>query len=459
MLKKILVSILAIGLLAAVVMVVGQMKRGSNATPTEYLWAGPIKLKYNPELKTGVMATLDGREVTESDLLSRSKLLEELAALETRLLLEAIDRKLGTNSGGGTKVEIFRPAPNETFVATLKADPKAEISFSPRRADGVVAKINGNSVDRKDLSLNQVRYSEVKKAEIDETLSLLKGIFMRQLLLYKAKEANTDIEGLIKANVIKQDAPVSEEDIDRFAQENGLIPPPKDKNTRNRLKIIIADKRRTAAVDAYAKVQFANKQGEIAIKMPDFTIPLSENLALIEQKQNSSDTPVIYFFGNLLCGSCAGLLSDLTALKEDLKGGLRVGFVNLFSDGDWRSRLVAESSQCLSAQGYDYFWKFANQAAREGETITEQKIYELVKVTGADFPTFQTCLLKQTYRQTVQDQLKYAADLGVTRVPTVIIGSRVLTGTISREEMTNIVRSESTRPEKGAGGWLNSLKR
>lgn len=397
----------------------------------------PLRMEFSTKLKPGVIAVLKDHEITESSLLEKSKSLEDYQQRELLMLVDAVVKKLGDKGAKeAVKIEAFMASPYPQFNTVKAGIPEnIEITFSPRRTDDKVLKLDGTELGRPDLPLNQVRFSELKNQQLQENVNVLQGVFSRAMLLIKAKEANTNIEGLIQKQVIQQEPTVTEEEVDAFMQKNGVVLKPTEKKLRAQIQNIVLEHKRKTMIDDYIKSISAGETAYVAFRPPTYMIPISDKQTLIRAKNSSDKGPTLFVFSDFLCSPCIQLAEELQSLRSELKDKVRIGFVHLFSESNWQSRLLAEASFCLNHQRPELFWAFYDRVTKEPAKIDEEKIHEISREIGADHDNFQSCLLAQTFKEDVNNQLKYAHDLGITTPPTVIIGQEVFSGTIRREQL------------------------
>ncbi|MCB0384732.1 MAG: thioredoxin domain-containing protein, partial [Bdellovibrionales bacterium] len=153
--------------------------------------------------------------------------------------------------------------------------------------------------------------------------------------------------------------------------------------------------------------------------------------------------PTFFIFSDFMCAPCVKLAAEVMAIRQEFQDQVRIGFVHLFSEGNWQSRLLAEASFCLNFQRPELFWAFYERATKENEEITESKVHEMAREIGADHDNFASCMIKQTFKAEVDNQLKYAHDLGVTTPPTVIVGQEVFSGSVSRNQLLRAISNQS----------------
>ncbi|MCB0366695.1 MAG: DsbA family protein [Bdellovibrionaceae bacterium] len=445
MIKMIVSLVAALVTLLVVILVFKPFEKAKLAQGPVVIAEVPLRIEYSPDLKEGVFAQFGDLELSESGVIEKSKSLEDYQERELKALAEAALKKLGAGGDGAINLEVFMAPPMAEYdTSRLGLGKNLNLTFSPRRQDGKVINLNGNLLERKDLPLNQIRFSELKTQQLQEAVNVLQSVFSRQLLLKKAKENGTNIEQLIKTQIIKEELVVTDQDVDQFIADKGVSIGPGEKRLRAQLHAIVLENKRKEMLDAYVQSAFANEMAKVGFKPPTYAIPLSDNQALIRQRTDKDKGPAFFVFSDFMCSPCVKLAADLMSIRQELQDKVRIGFVHLFSEGNWQSRLLAEASFCLNFQRPELFWAFYERATKETEEISEEKIHEMAREIGADHDNFQSCMIKQTFKAEVDNQLKYAQDLGVTTPPTVIVGHEVFTGSVSRDQILRALSNQSS---------------
>lgn len=395
--------------------------------------AVPVKFVYKPGAP-GVAAHISGKEVTEAELLERSPVLMDLAYQEIKMLGEAALKTHPAKNKKSQSLEVFMADPGEKFKASLeKLKLPLEVKFSSENPGKSAAKLNGTAMTAAEIGVKQVPLSHLKSRQFSEKLNVLRDLFVKQILFKAAAADGKNIEEFLDLKVLTSKTGASDQEVNDFMNQKGITfskDGKESQSVRNRLRLIIIEQKRTALINAYIERNFS-EQGEIHFLPPQQAFPMDEKKMIADK---AAGVPVLVF-SNLQCSTCLQLAKNLFALKEKHKDDIRIGLVSLFSEEDWRSRLAAEASLCLNAQNHKYFWDFYQAVTNRQAAVDEAAIYETAKKVGADEEPFKNCILKQTYKEEVNGQLKYAAGLGVVTMPTVIVGGTVLAGTVSLEEL------------------------
>ncbi|MCB9026732.1 MAG: thioredoxin domain-containing protein [Bdellovibrionaceae bacterium] len=400
--------------------------------------SGPLKFQASPLESQDVAAEILEKKYSFKDLYERSPVLKDLNKQEAEILIEAGITKIETEIKTSEKpnIELFIRQPTENFNLE-KYKTQANIQFldqAPTNIDSII-KINGKDYTRNELVLNQVQLSRIQTDQFYERLLVLQDLYTKALLLKDSKQENVTIQKLISDKIMPDDS-ISNDEILAFARKNNVDISQKSQELKITLSNIILQNRRNAAIDKYIAKNHPNEIGKIFFLPPNYKIPIVENKALIPVSVNKAERPTLIVFSSFNCGNtCKILAESLESLKNDHKDKVRIGFVQLFSDNDWRSRLIAEASLCIHAQNYDAYWDFFKKITHSQDTFDETKINNIAKSTNIDFDKFKKCFVTQTFKDDVNNQLKYARDIGVISSPTIVIGTEVLQGTILRSHL------------------------
>jgi predicted DsbA family dithiol-disulfide isomerase len=441
--KKIVsvIVILAIGVFVIIKLRQPSGDSARKVAPNTF-YSGAFTFKYIPLEKLGLAAKILNQEVTYTELTSRSPVLRDLTFAKFKLLASAADQKIKglTKSAKKASIVLYMPKPNSKFNFDNSSS-DFKITFSDQRPKNVIVKINETKYSREQIPLNQVKYSIVLTDIFEEKLRLLADIYTKKLLLKISKANNTTIQGYINRTILKTIHKVTDLEVTSFAVSKGIILDAKSAKLKNRLRNIIKENRTKASIEEFIKKNHSKELGFIYFNPPLLNIPLFENKAIIAPQKGKSGVPTYLVFSNLTCSSCSELAFNLDKLRKQYKNKIRIGFVNYFSDNNWRAQMAAEASLCLNLQSHDAFWDFFKKISKTKTELSEQIILETAKTTDVDYSTFSKCFVAQTYKKDVDKQNKYATDLGIEISPTVILGSRVFSGGVNIKQLVNTIES------------------
>ncbi|MCB0392813.1 MAG: DsbA family protein [Bdellovibrionales bacterium] len=439
--QKIISAIVVLVLIfVAVILFKNKRTTFPTSSPHDTYYSGPFAYKITPIEKLGISAKLMDVEISHAQLLDNSPVLKDLIHAKFNLLTKAIDEKLLslTKTKQKANVTIYMESPSDDIH--LK-ESSFNISFSDERPKNTIVNINTKNYSREELPLNQVRFSEIETKIFDEKLRVLSNIYTKNLLLKVAKNNNTTIQSFINKTILKNPIQVTDVDVQKFADDKGLVIDKKDSSLKERLRSIIKENKTQEQIDNYIATQHANEVGKIYFHPPTLKIPLFENKAVLPPSDKPSDLPTFMVFSRLKCTSCSELADTLEEIRKQYKNKIRIGFIHYFSNDNWQDSLAAEASMCLNLQSHDAFWDFFNKISKTKEEISESLIMDTAKSTNVNFENFKKCFLAQTYKDEVQKQMKYAEDLGVTISPTVIYDTKVISGKIVKKQLKNTIES------------------
>ena len=211
--------LLLVGLAIVIGLIYWTSSKDSTKLGTGVFMSGPVKFKYLGQGPEGVAAKLVNKSITEKELIKRSGKLQELEKSEIKILQ------------------------------------------------------NKNN-------LNQVKLSEIKTQQFQEKIIVLRGLFVRQLLLLDAKAKKATIESLVKGHIVKGSIVVSDREIELFAKDKNITLRPNDHRLNKQLKSIITENKRNMAINNYIKKTFPDKYAEIFFRGPTKIIPINENKSI-----------------------------------------------------------------------------------------------------------------------------------------------------------------------------------
>ncbi|MBT4761188.1 MAG: thioredoxin domain-containing protein [Bdellovibrionaceae bacterium] len=440
--KKIIALVVVVTLCIFAFLKLDKSKKLVQKASPNTFYSGAFVYKLKPLEKLGLAARISKQDVTYSELNSKSQFLQDLMLTKYELLTAAVKHKVNAITKTSKKPNVIFYMNKPEVVSNINFEEmEFQLSFSEERPKNALIKINDTRYGRKELALNQVRYSQVGTDIFEERLRILSDIYTKTLLLKISKTNNTTIQGFINKNILKKPLQISDDEINHFASSKGIDLKDKNPNFKNRLRNIIKEQKTKTAIESYITANHANEVGHIFFNPPSFQVPLFANKAIIESQNGTSSLPTYMVFTNLTCNSCGELADHLDELRKLYKNKIRIGFVNNFSDNDWRNQLAAEASFCLNLQSHDAFWDFFKKIAKTKDNLTEASIMATAKSTGVNYDNFNKCFVTQTYKKDVNKQKKYALDLGIKISPTVILGTKVLTGSISKKKLVNSIKA------------------
>jgi protein-disulfide isomerase len=439
--KKIIITVAIVVIFIAAIFLINNFRPTKKAAK-DLFYSGPFSYKLMPMEKLGVAAKILDFEINEKDLNSKSPVLTDLNTTKLKLILEAVSKKLEdlTKSNKKSELVVYMTKPSDDFESNSE-DLPFSLDFSDERPADVLVKIDDKTYSREQLPLNQVRFSQLETEIFDEKLRSISEIYTRNLLLRVSKENNTTIQGYINKTILKDSVEPTDLEIKDFAFKKGI---PLDENSdelKTRLGSLIKEQKTQKQIEDFIKNQHAKELGYIYFHPPKHKIPLFTAKAIIEPSDSKEELPIFMVFSKFKCQTCGELADNINEIRKKYKNKIRIGFVHFSADTNWADQMAAMASFCVNLQSNDAFWEFFNKVSKSDQEISENLIMETAKSTGINLENFSKCFVSQAYKNNVEEQMKYAVDLGVTISPTVIFDTQVLTGNILKKQLDQTINA------------------
>lgn len=109
----------------------------------------------------------------------------------------------------------------------------------------------------------------------------------------------------------------------------------------------------------------------------------------------------------------------------------------------------AEATECAHLQSDGAFWKLHDMLFEQQKSITPENIQsrlgEFAKaVPGLDPTRFQTCVANKETSTAVREDIKFAAEHGISGTPTIFVNGFQTKGIRSAEQLREVVRQHIT---------------
>lgn len=168
--------------------------------------------------------------------------------------------------------------------------------------------------------------------------------------------------------------------------------------------------------------------------VPDFT-------TIFEEESDTNFEGIqIEIFDDLNCRQCTEfILETLPKIKnleqETDEIDLRLYFIpNVNVEADY---LAALSLKCASDQ--DAFWGMHEKLHRFEENLIRQSLTQFSNELELNTDAFNECLKENVHQKEVEEDIKYAAEKGITIKPTILINQYRLVGNQPFENIQRII--------------------
>ena len=300
--------------------------------------------------------------------------------------------------------------------------------------DGVV--ITRADVDRsagKEIQSLRQRLYHLEQQKLDEYIGAT-------LLTRAAKERSVSVSTLLEQEVNNKVAPVSEDDIRIFYENNkDRIRAELDK-VHDQIRDYLSDQKIAQQKNDYFKTLRAKAKVSTFLKPP----------AIFRMDVMTSGAPfrgadkaqvVIVKFEDFQCPYCKAVQPTFLDVLKRYDGKVRVVHKDLpLEQIHPQARHAAEAARCAGDQGK--FWEYHDKLYAQSPKLGFKELKSAAKEIGLNVASFDQCLASGKFKAAVQRDFNEAAGLGLTGTPAFFINGRELSGAQPIEAFTTIIDEE-----------------
>ncbi len=404
-----------------------------------------VKFRYGQTKSADAVASYKDFQIAKPMVVSQSAPLQEMMTMENDFLFtRAYEMALEAPDTGKVAMKFFLPISGKVEEVLgknkIKSSTNVTVALEQTGTPELVASINGRPLSKGDLGSSSIEYMSLKRRQVQEIVSRVKGIVIRSEYAKLADAAKIPLEEYLKQNVYGDAGAATQPEIDQFVKESNLSEPDLTPEVKAKLGAIVEERKKNGALESH----FAKKvQSE-----PILISALPEKLAIsFSQSVNAawgfSDAPIdIQIFSDMNCGPCLELIKNTIEAEKQHHGQLKVSFNHYFFEQDRGSRLLAESSMCANDQGKKHFRSYVQRILAGGVAAVEESIYNLASELKLNQEEFKNCVVSRKHGNLVNDHLRFSKLSGVRAQPTALINGEVVEGPISKEALDRMIQDQ-----------------
>jgi protein-disulfide isomerase len=311
-----------------------------------------------------------------------------------------------------------------------------------------LAEVNGETVTAEDLDhalgvkltkLQEQLYA-LKRSELDAQIA-------QRLLAQEAAKRGVSVVALLDAEVTAKVGLVTETEIEAFIQENKSRLQGNEAENREKIRASLQQRKLAAQRAQFVQVLWA--QGTVVDRLqppPVVRVQVSTDGAPI---RGTADAPVtLVEFSDFHCPFCKRVQSTLTKVLEKYPGKIRLLFRHLPLDAlHPQARNAAEASWCAQDQGK--FWEYHDLLFANAPKAAQDDLKHYAEQSDLDLSKFDSCLLQNTHRDSIQRDIDEITKLGMSGTPAFFINGRPLSGAQPLEKFVQVIDEELARVTVG----------
>jgi protein-disulfide isomerase len=271
----------------------------------------------------------------------------------------------------------------------------------------------------------------------------LETLIIERLLADEAAKRGISVPALLETEVTSKVAPVTEQEIESFYQENKSQLKGEEAKIREQIRAHLQNQKFAVQRAVFLQSLQANAKITVYLQPPAVVrvhVPIGH-----APVRGEADAPVtIVEFSDFQCPFCSRAQVTLRQLLERYRGKVKVAYRDFPLDGAHpRARRAAEAARCAHDQGK--FWEYHDLLFSHFPQANPEDLNEYAREAGLDITNFERCLSAGTHKATVQRDLEEGMRLGITGTPAFFINGRPLTGAQPIESFVQVIDEELMR--------------
>ena len=322
----------------------------------------------------------------------------------------------------------------------------SELSFpaTGRAADNALAEVDGVAITSEEVE--KPLASQLSKLE-EQIYNLkrqkLDALINDKLLEKEAAKRKLTVPQLLDAEVTAKVGLVTEQEIEKFYQDNKAQIKGDDPQVREKIRGFLQNQKLAAkraefltSLRSQAKIVDNLKpppiaRVEVSVDGAPFKGPVNAPVTIVE-------------FSDFECPFCKRAHPTLTQLFEKYAGKVKLVYRDFPLESIHpQARRAAEAARCAQDQGK--FWDYYDTLFTESPKLALDDLKRYAAQVGIDVNKFDDCLSGGVHKTAVQKDIDEGTRLGVSGTPAFFVNGRPLSGAQPIEAFARIIEEELTR--------------
>jgi protein-disulfide isomerase len=304
--------------------------------------------------------------------------------------------------------------------------------------DTIVATVNGKSISQEEVDTTVVAQLSPLRQQIYAIRKIaLENFIVRTILEDEAKRRGMSVEELGKQlTAARVEIPASE--VEQVYLENAnafAAMSPEEAKQRIRLDLESQARMRNYR-EALGKLK---EMSGVRILLAEPRLPTAAVSETAPAMGAAEAAVIITEFSDFQCPYCKQSQSALKQILRDHRDKVKLVFKHLPLDIHPQAFASARAAFCASEQ--NSFWQY-HDALFDAENLSSETYEQIARRLGLKLPAFGDCFASETSLSAVLKDLREAQRLGINGTPAFVINGKLVRGSLSVEEFTNIVERE-----------------
>jgi protein-disulfide isomerase len=269
----------------------------------------------------------------------------------------------------------------------------------------------------------------------------LERLVRERLLEHEARRQGVEPEEL-RRRALERAEPVDQAEVERYLRRHrGELPDRSgsEETLRDQARRRLEKVRREEALSRFAEE--LKERHEVEINLPEPAPPQTRVSIEHDPYQGPEDAPVVVVeLSDYQCPACRAAHPVSKEVRREYRDRVRWVFKDFPLQMHPQAHLMAQAAHCARDQGA--YWKMQDRLfAMQGEPAVDD-LREAAEELGLDGGRLAQCLEQGEHQEDVERSLRQAREAGVCATPTYIVGGRLVSGGLSRQELEGLIQEE-----------------
>lgn len=313
-----------------------------------------------------------------------------------------------------------------------------------KAADDALAEVNGVAITSGEVETSLAgQLSNLEEQIYNLKRQKVDALINDKLLDKEAAKRKLTVPQLLDAEVTSKVTLVTEQEVEKFYQDNKAQIKGDDPQIRERIRAFLQNQKLAARREEF--LESLRSLANIVVNLkppPAIRAEVSIEGAPVRGPANAPVTLVE--FSDFECPFCKRAHPIIMQLLEKYAGKVKLAYRDFPLESIHpQARRSAEAARCAADQGK--FWDYYDVLFNESPKLSPEDLKRYAAQVGIDGKKFEECISAGVHKSAVQNDLNEGNRLGVTGTPAFFINGRPLTGAQPLAAFARVIDEELAR--------------